>query len=137
MEKIPSVNWDHTNLKYVPSSSWTMAKEGSKCVDIAGINDKHQITAVLIVTLDGNFLPIQLIFQDKTSACLPHTKSASGWHVTCSHNHWANEETTKDHIEKIIVPYLTKKRVELKLPNDQRALRIFDNFKGQLTDEVL
>ena len=140
MEEIPPaliLNWDHTSLKYVPSSSWTMAKEGSKCVDIAGIDDKRQITAVLTVTLDGNFLPIQLIFQGKTSACLPRAKSPSGWHITCTHNHWANEETTKNHIEKIIVPYLTKKRAELKLPNDQRALCIFDNFKGQLTDEVL
>ena len=90
---------------------------------------------MLIVTLDGNFLPIQLVFH--TSACLPHTKLPSGWHVTCSNNHWANEETFKDYIEKIIVPYLTKKRAALKLPNDQCALCIFDNFKGQLTDEVL
>ena len=112
-------------------------KEGSKCVDIVGIDDKRQITAVLTVTLNGNFLPIQLIFKGKTSACLPHAKIPSGWHMTCSPNHWANEETTKDHIEKIIVPYLTKKRAELKLANDQRTLCIFDNFKGQLTDEVL
>ena len=44
------INWDHTSLKYVPSSSWTMAEEGSKCIDVAGIDDKHQITAVLTVT---------------------------------------------------------------------------------------
>ena len=110
-----------------------MAREGSKCVDIVGIDDKRQITAVLTVTLKGNFLPIQLIFKGKTSACLPRAKTPSGWHITCSPNHWANEEPTKDHIEKIIVPYLTKKRAELKLTNDQRTLCIF----GQLTNEVL
>jgi len=68
MEEIPPpliINWDHTSLKYVPSSSWTMAKEGSKCVDLAGIDDKRQITAVLTVTLDGNFLPVQLVYQGK------------------------------------------------------------------------
>ena len=59
-----------------------------------------------------------------------------GMHVTCTHNHWANEETTKDHIKKIIVPHLTRKKAELKLVNDQQALCIFDNFKGQLTDNV-
>ena len=139
IEEIPSpliINWDHTRLKYVPSSSWTMAG-GSKCVDVAGIDDKRQITAVLAVTLDGNFLPVQLIFQGKTSACLPRAKSPSGWHLTYTHNHWATEEATKDHIEKIILPYLTEKKKELKLRNDQRALCIFDNFKGQLTDDVL
>ena len=44
MEKIPSpliLNWDHTGLKYVPVSSWTMAKEGAKKVSIAGIEDKR------------------------------------------------------------------------------------------------
>ena len=87
------------------------------------------------VILDGNFLLIQLIFH--TSACSPHTKLPSGWHVTCTHNHWANEEITKDYIEKIIVPYLIKKRAELKLLNNQHALCIFDNFKGQLTDDGL
>ena len=139
-EEIPPlliINWDHISLKYVPSSSWTMAEEGSKCVDLAGIDDKCQITAVLTVTLDGNFLPVQLVYQGKTSACLPCTKIPSGWHLTYTHNHWSTEETTKDHIEKIILPYLTEKKTELKLKSDQHALCIFDNFKGQLTDDVL
>jgi len=42
MEEIPLpliINWDHTSLKYVPSSSWTMAEEDSKC-DLAGIDEK-------------------------------------------------------------------------------------------------
>ena len=43
MEEIPRqllINWDHTGIQYVPVSAWTMAKEGSKRVEIAGINDK-------------------------------------------------------------------------------------------------
>ena len=52
MEVLP-VNWDHTGLKYVPVSSWAMAKEDSKQVEISGNDDKHQITAVFAVTLDG------------------------------------------------------------------------------------
>ena len=50
MEEIPPsliLNWDHTGLKYVPVSSWTMAKEGAKKVSIAGIEDKRQITGVV------------------------------------------------------------------------------------------
>jgi len=43
------------------------AEEGSKC-DVAGID---QITAVLTVTLEGNFLPVQLVYQGKASAYLP------------------------------------------------------------------
>ena len=33
-------------MHYVPVSSWTMAKEGSKRVEICGMDDKRQITAV-------------------------------------------------------------------------------------------
>ena len=74
MEEIPSelvINWDQTGIHYVPVSSWTMAKEGSKRVEIAGIDDKRQITAVFGGTMAGDFLPPQLIYQGKTSKCLP------------------------------------------------------------------
>ena len=40
MEEIFSalvLNWDHTDLKYVPVSLWTMPKEGSKRVEISGM----------------------------------------------------------------------------------------------------
>ena len=57
--------------------------------------------------------------------------------MTSSPNHWANEITTKDYIEKILNPYLIHKRAKLNLASNQHALCIFDNFKGQLTDEVL
>ena len=64
MEEIPKclvINWDHTGINYVPVSKWTMAKEGSKRVDIVGIDDKRQITAVFGCTMDGDFLPPQII----------------------------------------------------------------------------
>ena len=44
LEEVPPslvINWDHTGLKYVPLSLWTMAKEGSKKVPIAGLEDDH------------------------------------------------------------------------------------------------
>ncbi len=39
-------NWDHTGIHYVPVSLGTKVKEGSKRVEIAGIEDKSQITAI-------------------------------------------------------------------------------------------
>ena len=44
LEQIPEelvINWDHTDLNYVPVSNWTMEKEGAKRVEIGGINDKR------------------------------------------------------------------------------------------------
>ena len=48
-----------------------MAKEGSKKVPIAGIDDKQQITLVLAAAMTNKLLPLQLVFQRKTKACLP------------------------------------------------------------------
>ena len=44
------INWDQTGLHIVPVSQWTMAKEGSKRVEIAGSEDKRQITGMLLFT---------------------------------------------------------------------------------------
>ena len=48
-----------------------MEKEGAKRVELVGIDDKRQITAVFAGTMGGHFLPIQLIYKGKTSKCLP------------------------------------------------------------------
>ena len=63
MEEIPAdliINWDQTAMKLVPSCSWTMEKKGTKRVEISGINDKRQITAVFAGSMTGEFLPLQL-----------------------------------------------------------------------------
>ena len=49
------INFDQIGINYVLVSSWTMEKEGSKCVEIIGRDDKRQITAVLAGTVNGNF----------------------------------------------------------------------------------
>ena len=140
VEEIPPsliINWDHTALKYVPVGSWTMAKEGSKKVPLAGVDDKRQITAVLGIALDGSFLPPQLIYQGKSPNCLPQVRFPDDWHITHTPNHWANEQTTIHYIQKIVLPYICRKKKEMNLLANQHSLCIFDNFKAQLTAEVL
>ena len=43
------LNWDQTALYYVHVCSWTMAREGSKHIEIQGIDDKHQITDICVL----------------------------------------------------------------------------------------
>ncbi len=128
MDEVPDeliMNWDQTGIHYVPVSSWTMEKEGSKRVEIAGIDDKRQITAVFGCSVTGDFMPIQIIYKGTTKRCLPSFAFPPDWHVTYSHNHWSNEGTMRDYINMILIPYIKKKRTELKLPSDQRALVLF------------
>ena len=87
MEEIPPeliLNWDQTGIKIVPSSTWTMDRQGSKRVEIAGVNDKRLITAVFCGSLTGDFLPVQVIYQGKTTRCHPHFQFPPCWHVTHS-----------------------------------------------------
>ena len=60
-----------------------------------------------------------------------------GWHATFSPNHWANESTMVDYFDIILVPYIQRKRRELKLQSNYPALVVFDQFKGQMTESVL
>ena len=136
-EEIPLdliINWDQTGIHYVPVGSWTMEKEGAKRVEIAGVDDKRQITAVFAGSLTGDFLPPQLIYKGTTHRCLPTLSFPPDWHITFSENHWSNESTMKLYVEKIIVPYMIE---ELKLNASYPALVIFDHFTGQVTQSIL
>ena len=138
MWDVPSdliLNWDHTGINIVPSSIWTMEAKGSKRVAVIGLSDKQQITAVFCAALSGELLPLQLIYQGKTTACLPRFAFPSEWNVTFTPNHWSNEQKTKEYIHKIILPYVEAKLNAHGRPN-QIALVIFDEFKGQITDDV-
>ena len=87
MEEIPPdliLNWDQTAVNYVPVSNWTMAKEGSKSVPVAGIDDKCQITLVLAAAMTGKLLPLQLVHQGKTKACLPTVSLSKSSHFICA-----------------------------------------------------
>ena len=43
-------------------------KEGSKRIELVGIDDKRQLTAVFAGTLVRDFLPIQLVYKGKMLA---------------------------------------------------------------------
>ena len=140
MDEVPAelvINWDQTGINYVPISSWTMEQEGTKRVEVIGKDDKRQLTALFACSMSGDFLPIQLVYQGKTIKCLPKFQFPNDWDITYTSNHWCNEHTMHQYIHKIILPYVCNKRKELKLPLDQPAILIFDNFKGQCTSEFL
>ena len=140
LEDIPPpliINWDQTAINYVPPASWTMEVEGSKRVDLVGKDDKRQITACFAGTMEGDFLPPQLVYEGKTPHCLPQVDFPSDWHITYSSSHWCNESTMQDYIDGIILPYINMKRREMKLPSKHPALLLFDNFKAQCTETLL
>ena len=87
-------------------------------MEVTGVTDKCQITAVLCGSAVGDFLPPQIIYnKGKTPRCHPHSEFPGGWHVTHSPKHWSNEQTMLEYIQEVIVPYVESQR---ELVNDNR-----------------
>jgi hypothetical protein len=118
-EEIPDclvINWDQTGINYVPVSNWTMEKEGSRRVEVFGADDKQQVTALFACSMAGDFLPLQIIYQGKSTKCVPKATFPSSWNITHSANHWSNEQTMEEYVLKILLPYIAEKRVLLNMP---------------------
>ena len=90
-----------------------MEQKGSKRVELAGLNDKRQITVVFCASLTSEFLPVQVIYLGKTTASLPRYVFPDDWDITFTPNHWSNEGKMKEYINNIIIPYVQRKRKEL------------------------
>ena len=106
-------------------------------VPLIGKGKQKQITSTFKVSKAGIFLPMQLIYKDKTDRCLPvGVRFPNGFDVTCTPNHWSNEEKAIEHLNVIIFPFLAKQQEERKLHPDQKAMLILDVFKGQTTTAV-
>lgn len=119
------VNIDQTGVHLCPSDHRTYAEKSSKAVAVIGAEDKRQITACITSSLDGDLLPLQLIFQGKTHACHPpRTDSARDAHVHITHseNHWSNVQTMQQWIEEVLLPYIDRKG----LPRDSHIVLVLD-----------
>jgi len=69
------VNLDQTPLSYVSPGKYTFDLKGSKTVPVKGIDDKRQITATFAISLSGEFLPLQVIYEGKQKDVCPSISS--------------------------------------------------------------
>jgi hypothetical protein len=125
------LNSDQTGVHLVPNTQYQRATRGAKAVTCNGSGEKRQITANPCTAADGTSLPLQLIYQGKTSRCLPAGNYRSdprfkGWQWNWSENHWANLATTKTHVNEIVEPYRQRVIAEEGLPADQKCILLID-----------
>ena len=67
--KIPPelvLNADQTASSYVSVGRMTMASKNSSSVPIKGLTDKRNLTLTFVISLSGEFSPMQIIYQGKT-----------------------------------------------------------------------
>ena len=60
-----------------------------------------------------------------------------GLSLSAHPKHYSNTAEFIKLIKEIIIPYIEKERISLKLPETQPALLIMDVFRGQITKDVL
>lgn len=103
------LNSVQTPSSYVSVGKSTMAVKGSTTVPIKGLTDKRNITLNFVISLSGEFLPIQIIYSGKTTASQPcGVTFPRGFSVTQNPKHWSNEQETLKLIDEIIKPYIVK-----------------------------
>ena len=131
------INLDQTLTNYLPVGRTTLTKNNTKTVPAKGISNKRTITATFAISLQGEFLPMQLIYGGKTRKCLPRFKFPEKLSLSYNETHYSNEKEACKFIEEILKPYIKKVIERENLPVDQKSLVIIDVFKGQVTPMVL
>ena len=117
------LNADQTPSSYISVGKSTMAIRGERSVPIKGLTDKRNITLTFVVSLSGEFLPMQIIYCGKTTASqLRGFKFPKGFCLSQNPKHWSNEQETLELIDEVINPYIVRKRAELKLPESRKPL---------------
>ena len=95
------LNIDQIYSKHVSMDKATMTKKGSTSLPIRGLSDKRSIT---IITLNGIFLPIQLIYGGKTVQSLPKFGLPEGFSFSTNLKNCSNTAESKKIIKEIFVP---------------------------------
>ena len=130
------ISADKTPSKYDPVGWSTLAEKNVRDIPISGSADKRLITATFSEIFDGSFLPFQLIYKGKTTQSLPKIDFPNGFSLSVNDKHFSNTRESIRFLKEIVIPFVDKKRSELKNPS-QVALLIWDVLRGQKTTPIL
>ena len=129
---------DQTGVNLVPASHWTYEQIGSNAVATVGAEDKRQITACLASSLHGDLLPLQLVFEGKSTRSLPEATAASKAarvHLTHSPNHWSSQETMQQWVNQVLMTYADRCISAFQLNTDAHILLILDVWAVHKSEE--
>ena len=119
-------------MYYIPVSHYTITKKG---VESVSSFDKKCITGTFAITLEGDFLPLQLDYHDKTKQSLPKYKFPETFLLSVNPKHFSNTKESIKIIEEILLPYVDMEREKLNDPS-QAALLVLDVFSVLGTNDI-
>ena len=112
-----------------------MAKKVSQ-LEIFGSGNKRSITATFVISLDGTFVPMQLINDGKTQRSGPKVQFPYLFSLSANPKYYSNTAESIKITNEILVPYFKCQRKSLELDENFPALLILDDFHDQMTNEV-
>ena len=90
-----------------------MVARSSSSVPIKGLTDKRNMTPTFVISLNHDFLAMQIIYQGKTQASQPRGFDLPRvFAVTQNPKHYSNELEALNILENIVQPYVALKRKE-------------------------
>jgi hypothetical protein len=121
----------------MPTHNRTYHHRKDKHVAITALDEKRQITAVVASSMEGELLPLQLVFKgqdtnpneqraipkDKETTCLINKHK---WKLEQTPNHWSSQYTMQRYVQTIIEPFIKSQINKHKLNPDSHALLIID-----------
>ena len=132
------VNVDQTGVRLVAADNKTYDHKGIKSVRVIGNDDKRQITACIGSSANGDLLPLQLIFEGKTAASEPPVTDESKEarvHITHSENYWSNQETMRQWVTEVLMPYAGRRILEHNRPKDDHIVLVLDVWSVHISQE--
>lgn len=143
------VNADQTGWHLAPHRGRSLARRGVKSVSIAQHGDKRQLTMMCACSAGGDMLPLQLVYKGKTDKVKgsreiinSYQKSHSWLFSTNADRHWANLDTMKEWVSKVLHPYFLRKMRDIKqhnqsLENNQKCILLLDAWRVHISKEFI
>lgn len=124
------LNFDQTQVVVADNTARTFDVEGSTQVSVLSKEEKRAWTAVMGISAAGDVLPTQIIMKGATDRSLPsrssplYDEALQAGFLFCFNpkNYWSSLALMEEYFEKIVVPFLMRKKQELGYEEDQECV---------------
>lgn len=127
-----NLNFDQTSIEICFCLLDNISGKNSRHICIIGDSDKYSLTATFTITFDSRFLGMPLIYSEKTD----QSKFPEEFSLSVNAKEYTVETESRKFIKEILILYDEGEEKKLNLPK-QKALVVFDVFKGQLTRNII
>ncbi|EJD54964.1 hypothetical protein AURDEDRAFT_49858, partial [Auricularia subglabra TFB-10046 SS5] len=130
-----TVNSDQTQSPYAHGESATWSESGAKQVSVIGQEEKRAFTLNVGISMSGELLPFQAIYQGMTRRSLPKPDARGQdraaeigilFEPSMTKTYWSTQATMRSYVDNILVPYYERQCALLGLGDDQEFLWVID-----------